>query len=349
MTSTSRHALLLAILFAVTFSLGCEKPKTPAAGEPSSGSEVEVQVDALPSWSDTATKARIMEFVQSVTDPDGPSYVEPEARIATFDNDGTLWVEQPTYAEMAFARDRVIALSQVHPEWKTQEPFRAVLEGDRAAFIAAGPRAVVDVVVASHTGMSATLFNTIATEWVRDARHPDFEKPYTELAYQPQLELLRYLEANGFTTFIVSAGSVEFMRTYADDTYGIPPERVVGSSIQTRYEVQGGKPSLLRLPEISFIDDKGGKPVGIHKRIGRRPILAFGNSDGDYEMLQYTTMGAGGAALGLLLHHDDEEREYAYDRETSVGKLDGALEAAQGSGWVVVSMKNDWKTIFPNE
>jgi phosphoglycolate phosphatase-like HAD superfamily hydrolase len=329
-------------------ALGCAHSEKPNK-EPSTGAEVEAAVDPLPSWNDTATKAKIMEFVRAVTDPDDPAYVEPEKRVATFDNDGTLWVEQPMYAEMAFARDRVIDLAKVHPEWKTQEPFRFVLEGDREAFIAAGPHAVVDVVVASHTGMSVTLFETIATEWVRDARHPDFEKPYTELAYQPQIELLRYLEANGFSTFIVSGGSVEFLRTYAQATYGIPRERVVGSSIATRYEVQGGKPSLLRLPEIDFVNDKGGKPVGIYKRTGRRPILAFGNSDGDFEMLQWTTMGAGGARLGLLLHHDDAEREYAYDRESKVGTLDHALDAANGMKWVVVSMKNDWKTVFVEE
>jgi hypothetical protein len=194
--------------------------------------------------------------------------------------------------------------------------------------------------------MSTTLFETIVTEWVRDARHPKFETPYTELAYQPQLELLRYLEANSFKVFIVSGGSVEFIRTYAEQIYGIPRERVVGSSIETRYEVQGGKPSLLRLPQIDFVDDKAGKPVGIHKHIGRRPILAFGNSDGDLEMLQWTTVGSGGTRLGLVLHHDDADREYAYDRQSKVGKLDQALDVASQSGWVIVSMKNDWKTVF---
>jgi len=248
-----------------------------------------------------------------------------------------------------FALDRVRSLAQVHPEWKTQEPFRAVIQGDRDALVAAGSHGLIEVLMASHTGMSATLFHTIATEWIRDARHPDFEKPYTELAYQPQIELLRYLEANDFTTFIVSGGTVEFLRTFAEPTYGIPPERVIGSSIATRYEVQGGKPSLLRLPEVDFIDDKDGKPVGIQRRIGRKPILAFGNSDGDFEMLEYTTLGSGDVRLGLLLHHDDAEREYAYDRESSIGKLDRALDAASGAGWVVVSMKDDWNTIFVEE
>lgn len=331
------------------FAFGCAKSDGPDVQESSTGSEVKAQADPLPSWNETAAKAAIIDFVRKVSDPESPAFVEPDERIATFDNDGTLWVEQPIYAEMAFALDRVRDLAKVHPEWKTQEPFRAVLEGDREAFIAAGRRAVIDVVVASHTGMSTTLFETIATEWVRDALHPSFQRPYPELAYAPQLELLRYLEANGFTTFIVSGGSAEFIRVLSEETYGIPPERVIGSTIETRYEVQGGRPSLLRLPQIDFVDDKGGKPVGIHKHVARRPILAFGNSDGDFEMLQWTTLGSGGARLGLLLHHDDAEREYAYDRQSRVGKLDQALDAADQLGWVVVSMKNDWNTVFLEE
>lgn len=331
------------------FLLGCSSTGEPRSAEKTVGDEEAAAVDPLPSWNDAPAKAKIIDFVTRTTDPDDPAYVEPEARVATFDNDGTLWIEQPMYAEMAFALDRVRSLAQVHPEWKTQEPFRAVLEGDAAGFIEAGSRALVEVLMASHTGMSATLFDTIATEWIRDARHPDLEKPYTKLVYQPQIELLRYLEANGFTTFIVSGGSAEFIRTFSEPTYGIPRNRVIGSSIETRYEVQGGKPSLLRLPQIDFVDDKGGKPVGINKHIGYRPILAFGNSDGDLEMLQYTTMGAVGVRLGLLLHHDDAEREYAYDRESKVGRLDAALDSAPGQGWVVVSMKKDWKTVFVEE
>jgi len=344
--SRARRLVLFAL---VLVALGCAKSEETRVKEPSSGDEVEVASDPLPSWNNTATKAKIIAFVAAVTDPDGPEYVEPEERIATFDNDGTLWVEKPAYAELLFALDRVKSLAQVHPEWKSQEPFRAVLEGNLDAFVAAGRRGVIEVLMASHTGMSAALFNTIATEWIRDARHPELEKPYTELAYQPQIELLRYLEANGFSTFIVSGGTVEFLRTFADPTYGIPPERVIGSSVETRYEVQGGKPSLLRVPEVDFVNDKGGKPVGIYKHIGRRPILAFGNSDGDFEMLEYTTLGSAGVRLGLLLHHDDAEREYAYDRDSKVGTLDRALDAASGAGWVVVSMKNDWNTVFVEE
>lgn len=349
MKVTSSYTWQLVLVVLALLAFGCTESNGGEGTERSSGDEAEARVDPLPSWNDTAAKARIIAFVNAVTNPDDPAFVEPRARIATFDNDGTLWVEQPMYAEMAFARDRVVELAKVHPEWKRQEPFRAVLEGDREAFVAGGPRAVAEVVLASHTGMSVSLFESIAKEWIRDARHPAMEKPYTELVYQPQLELLRYLEDNGFATLIVSGGSVEFIRTFAYDAYGIPPERVVGSSVATRYEVQGGKPSLLRVPEIDFIDDKGGKPVGIYKRTGLRPILAFGNSDGDFEMLQWTTMGSGGQRLGLLLHHDDAEREYAYDRQSVVGTLDQALDAASGQGWVVVSMKNDWNTVFPEE
>jgi len=337
---------VLGLVLSALFVLSCASSQQPGAQEPKTNPEAEAFVDPLPSWNDTATKAQILDFVRAVSDPDDPAFVEPTKRVATFDNDGTLWVEQPVYAEMAFALHRVRDLARVHPEWATKEPFKAVIEGDREALVAAGSRGLAEIVLASHTGMSATLFDTIATEWVRDARHPKFEKPYTELAYQPQLELLRYLEANGFKTFIVSGGSVEFMRTYTEQVYSIPPERVVGSSIETRYEVQGGKPSLLRLPKIDFVDDKVGKPVGIHKHVGLRPILAFGNSDGDLEMLQWTTVGSGGVRLGLVLRHDDAEREYAYDRESKVGTLDKALDLAGQSGWVVVSMKNDWNTVF---
>jgi phosphoglycolate phosphatase-like HAD superfamily hydrolase len=346
MTWHRGYTTLLGFALSALLLSSCASSQTPAAAEPKAGGEEAVVVDPLPSWNDGPTKAQIIDFVRAVSDPDDPAFVEPGERIATFDNDGTLWVEQPIYAEMAFALHRVKDLARVHPEWKTQQPFKAVIEGDKDALVESGSRGLAEIVVASHTGMSATLFDTIVTEWVRDARHPRFEQPYTELVYQPQLELLRYLEANGFKTFIVSGGSVEFMRTYTEETYGIPPERVVGSSIETRYEMQGGKPSLLRLPEIDFVDDKTGKPVGIHKHVGRRPILAFGNSDGDFEMLQWTTTGSGGARLGLILHHDDAEREYAYDRESRVGKLDRALDAAGESGWLVVSMKSDWKTVF---
>lgn len=336
-------------VLAALFVLSCASSQAPGPADPTAGAETKAAVDPLPSWNETSTKARIIDFVRAVTDPEDPAFVERENRVATFDNDGTLWVEQPLYAELAFALHRVRELAKVHPEWKDQQPFKAVLEEDREALVSTGTRGVIEIVMASHTGMSTTLFDTIVAEWLRDARHPTFQKPYTELYYQPQLELLRYLESKGFKTFIVSGGSVEFIRMFSEEVYGIPRERVIGTSIETRYEVQGGKPTLLRLPEIDHVDDKAGKPVGIHQQIGRRPILAFGNSDGDVQMLEWTTAGASGARLGLLLHHDDAEREYAYDRKSGVGKLDQALDAASQSGWLVVSMKNDWNAVFTKQ
>jgi phosphoserine phosphatase len=343
------RALRAALTALALLLLSCATSQTPETKRPGSDTETQVVVDPLPSWNGTATKAKIIDFVRAVSDPDDPGFVEPDRRIATFDHDGTLWVEQPLYPEMAFALHRVKDLAQVHPEWKTQEPFRAVLADDKQALLAGGRQGLIQIIVASHTGMSTTLFETIVKEWIRDARHPELQKPYTELVYQPQLELLRYLEANGFKTFIVSGGSTEFMRAFAAEVYGIPPERIIGSSIETRYEVQGGKPTLLRRQEIDFVNNRAGKPVGIYKHAGRQPILAFGNSDGDFEMLQWTTLGSGGARLGLILHHDDAEREYAYDRASRVGTLDEALDAADGQGWVVVSMKRDWKTVFQED
>jgi len=340
------YARGLSLVFCSLFLWSCASSPSPDAKTPKVAAAAKGVVDPLPSWNENATKTRILDFVRAVTDPYDPAFVEPDARIATFDNDGTLWVEQPLYAEMAFALYRVKDLANVHPEWKTQEPFRSVIENDERALLAAGIHGMLEIIVASHTGMSAALFDSIATEWVREARHPKYDKPYTELAYQPQRELLRFLEANGFKTFIVSGGSVEFMRTYAEETYGIPRERVIGSSIEIRYEMQAGKPALLRLPQIRFVDDKAGKPIGIYEHVGRKPILAFGNSDGDFEMLQWTTAGSGGARLGLLLRHDDATREYAYDRHSTVGKLDRALDSAPAAGWVVVSMKNDWNAVF---
>ena len=346
MTFRGNRLQSLGSVLAALLVLSCASSQTPGTAEPPASAEAPAFVDPLPSWNDTSTKARIIDFVRSVTDPEDPAFVEPQDRVATFDNDGTLWVEQPLYAELAFALHRVKDLAKVHPEWKDQQPFKAVIEDDRETLMSAGTRGIIEIVMASHTGMSTTLFDTIVAEWLRDARHPTLQKPYTELRYEPQLELLRYLEARGFKTFIVSGGSVEFIRMFSEDVYGVPRERVVGTSIETRYEVQGGKPTLLRLPEIDHVDDKAGKPVGIHQHIGRRPILAFGNSDGDLQMLEWTTVGSPGARLGLLLHHDDAEREYAYDRNSRVGKLDEALDAAVQSGWLVVSMKNDWNAVF---
>jgi phosphoglycolate phosphatase-like HAD superfamily hydrolase len=302
----------------------------------------------LPSWNEGPAKARILAFVQAVTDKAGKDFVPPAERIAVFDNDGTLWCEQPMYVQMAFVLERVKELAPKHPEWKTQQPFKAVLERDFRALHAQGEKGVVQILAATSTGMSTEDFNRIAGGWIANARHPRFKRPYTELVYQPMLELLAYLRANEFKTFIVSGGGIDFMRPWTDRVYGIPPEQVVGSTGKLKYELRDGKPVLMRLAAIDHIDDGPGKPVGIQTHIGRRPIAAFGNSDGDLQMLQYTAAGAG-ARLMLIVHHTDAEREYAYDRKSSIGRLDKALDEANAKGWTVVSMKTDWKKIFPFE
>jgi phosphoglycolate phosphatase-like HAD superfamily hydrolase len=302
----------------------------------------------LPSWNEGPAKARILAFVQAVTDKAGKDFVPPAERIAVFDNDGTLWCEQPMYVQMAFVLERVKELAPKHPEWKTQQPFKAVLERDFRALHAQGEKGVVQILAATSTGMSTEDFNRIAGGWIANARHPRFKRPYTELVYQPMLELLAYLRANEFKTFIVSGGGIDFMRPWTDRVYGIPPEQVVGSTGKLKYELRDGKPVLMRLAAIDHIDDGPGKPVGIQTHIGRRPIAAFGNSDGDLQMLQYTAAGAG-ARLMLIVHHTDAEREYAYDRKSSIGRLDKALDEANAKGWTAVSMKTDWKKIFPFE
>lgn len=300
----------------------------------------------LPSWTAGPAKAAIVSFVESVVTPGSPAFVPPGERIAVFDNDGTLWSEQPMYVQLAFALDRARALAPAHPEWRTREPFRSVLAGDARGLAASGEKGVLDLVAATHAGMTGEEFTATVREWLATARHPSLERPYTECIYQPMRELLVYLRANGFKTFIVSGGGVEFMRPWTEAVYGIPPEQVVGSSIRTRYGGRDGRPAILRLPEVDFVDDQAGKPVGIQKFIGRRPIAAFGNSDGDFEMLEWTTSGPG-PRLGVLVHHDDAAREVAYDRASSFGRLDRGLDDAPRRGWVVVSMKDDWKTVFP--
>lgn len=304
--------------------------------------------DPLPSWNDGPNKQRIIEFVEAVTDPSSPSFVTEEERIATFDNDGTLWVEHPMYTQLVFALERVLALAPQHPEWKTQQPYKAILEGDREQMGKFTEHDLVEIVMATHAGMTTAEFERIVTDWLATAKHPRFDRPYTETVYQPMLELLAYLRASGFKTFIVSGGGIEFMRPWTEGVYGIPPEQVVGSSIKTKYELRDGNPVLVRLPAVEFIDDKDGKPRGINAHIGRRPILAFGNSDGDIEMLEYTTIGRS-PSLGLLVHHDDAEREYAYDRDTHVGRLDKGLDEAEKRGWIAVSMKDDWNRLFAFE
>jgi hypothetical protein len=305
------------------------------------------ETDPLPSWNQTPGKAAILEFVGKVTQDGGPDYLPAADRIAVFDNDGTLWSEKPFYFQLAFAFDRVKALAAQHPEWKDKQPFKGVLENDVDAVLAGGEKALIELVMATHAGMTTTEFERIVKDWIGAARHPGTGQLYTAMVYQPMLELLDYLRANDFKTYIVSGGGIEFMRPWVEAVYGVPPEQVIGSSIKVKYEVRDGEPVLQRLPEIDFIDDKAGKPVGIHKFIGRRPLAAFGNSDGDLQMLQWTAAGEGSRFM-LLVHHTDAEREYAYDRKSHVGKLDHALDEAERRGWAVVDMKRDWKVIYPS-
>jgi phosphoglycolate phosphatase-like HAD superfamily hydrolase len=302
--------------------------------------------DPLPSWNDGPTKQRILDFVARVTKEGGPDYVAPKDRLATIDNDGTLWVEQPIYTQFAFAIDEVKAQANKHPEWKTTEPFKSILAGDMKGLAASGEKGMVEVMAATHSGMTTTDFDKTVKAWLGTAKHPRFKVLYTDLIYQPMLELLDYLRANGFKTFIVSGGGVEFMRDFADKTYGIPPEQVIGSSGVTQYQMWDASPVLVKQPKVLFVDDGPGKPEGINHFIGRQPIFAFGNSDGDKEMLEWTAVCQHLCFMGLV-HHTDAVREYAYDRNSDVGKLDKALDEATAKGWTVVDMKNDWKTIFP--
>jgi phosphoglycolate phosphatase-like HAD superfamily hydrolase len=300
----------------------------------------------LASWNDVASKKAIVDFVTRVTTNGSPDFVPPAQRIATFDNDGTLWAEQPVYFQVAFALDRVKALAPQHPEWKQKQPFKGVLEGDMKAVMASGEKGLLELIAETHVGNTTEEFERIVKDWAATARHPKTQRLYTEMVYQPMLEVLEYLRANGFKTFIVSGGGVDFMRPWVEQAYGIPPEQVVGSRAKLKYGLRDGQPVLLRLAEIDHVDDKAGKPVGIQQMIGRRPILAFGNSDGDFEMLEWTT-SAPGARLGLIVHHTDAEREWAYDRDSHIGQLARALDEAPTRGWVLVDMKNDWKAIYP--
>jgi hypothetical protein len=302
--------------------------------------------DALPSWNDGAAKQSIVEFVAKVTQEGGDDYVAPAQRIAVFDNDGCLWSEQPVYFQAFFIFDRIKQLAPQHPEWKTNEPFASVLKGDVKGALAGGEHALIEMAMATHAGTTTEEFEKIVSDWIGTAKHPKTGRLYTEMVFQPMLEVLAYLRANGFKTFIVSGGGIEFMRVFSEKVYGVPPEQVIGSSIKTQFELRDGTPVLVRLPEINFIDDKAGKPVGINQHIGRRPIAAFGNSDGDLQMLQWTTAGSG-VRFALLVHHTDSAREWAYDRKSSIGRLDKALDEAQAKGWTVADMKRDWRMIFP--
>jgi phosphoglycolate phosphatase-like HAD superfamily hydrolase len=302
--------------------------------------------DPLPSWAEGPSKRAITRFVKAVSTPGSPQFVPPAERIATFDNDGTLWAEQPFYVQGLFALDRVRALAPAHPEWESQEPFASVLSGEAGAVLAGGEAAIAAIVAATHAGLTTDDFNQLVRDWIRTARHPHTGRLYTEMVYQPMLELLDYLHQRAFTTFIVSGGGVDFLRPWVEESYGIPPQRVIGSSIQTRFELRDGQPVLVRLPQIKVVNDGAAKPASIQHHIGRRPIAAFGNSDGDLAMLQWTMAGPG-PRFALLVHHTDPKREWAYDRSSAVGRLDRALDQAVARGWTVVDMRRDWLEVFP--
>lgn len=301
--------------------------------------------DPLPSWNEGKAKQAIIEFVKSVSTKSNPSYVPSAERIAVFDNDGTLWAEQPLYVQFTFAIDRVKTLAPKHPEWKEKQPFKAVLEDDLKTVFAGGKSTLFKLLLATHAGNTTDEFSQTVTDWLSTAKHPKTERLYTEMVYQPMLELLAFMRANDFKTFIVSGGGIEFMRAWAEKIYGVPPEQVIGSSIKTKFVIREGKPALVRLPELKFYNDNEDKPVAINQHIGRRPIAAFGNSDGDLQMLQWTTAGQG-VRFALLVHHTDADREWAYDRNSSIGHLDKALDEAKAKGWTVLDMKHDWKNIF---
>jgi phosphoglycolate phosphatase-like HAD superfamily hydrolase len=330
----------------IVLLLGCATPsQEPASRDPEPAAEATAAA-SLASWNDGAAREAIVGFVARVTDPASPDFVPEPERVATFDNDGTLWSEKPVYFQLLFAIDRIRELAAEHPEWQETQPFRGVLEGDLEAVAATGKHGLLELVMATHTGMTTAEFEEIVERWLATARHPERDRPYTELVYQPMLELLDYLRAHGFKTFIASGGGIEFMRPWVEEVYGIPPEQVVGSSVKVELRERDGEPVLVRMPQLDFIDDKEGKPVGIHKFIGRRPIAAFGNSDGDFQMLEWATAGEG-PSLGVIVHHTDGEREWAYDRESHVGRLARGLDEAAARGWVVVDMRKDWKTVHP--
>lgn len=326
-------------LFTIIFLYSCSETQVKMANE---------QTDPLPSWNEGSTKSAIIDYVNDVTNIEGKNFIPVSERIATFDNDGNLWSEQPAYFQLFFAIDRIKYLAPDHPEWKTEQPFKAVLEDDMAELLKHGEHGLLKLVMASHAGNTTVEFEKVVKEWFSTAKHPRFNKPYNELIYQPMLELLDYLRSNDFKTFIVSGGGIEFMRPWVEDAYGIPPDQVVGSSIKTEFDYNNGNPVIRRLAEIDFIDDKAGKPIGIHKFIGQKPVFASGNSDGDLQMMQWTESNKHKSFM-LYLHHTDAEREWAYDRDSHIGRLDKGLDEAREKGWTVLDMKNDWNKIYPFE
>jgi len=340
-----RSRVILAAALAAGSHAACDAPRQPATPPPVAAAPAAPSAEPLASWNDGAARRAILDFVARTTRQGGPDFVTPEQRIAVFDNDGTLWAEQPMYVQLAFAIDRVKALAGEHPEWKTTQPFKAILEGDLKTALAGGEEQLMPVIAATHTGITTEEFESIVSEWIGAARHPVTKRLYTEMVYQPMLDLLAHLRGNGYKTFIVSGGGVEFMRPWVERVYGIPPEQVIGSRVKVKYEVRAGLPVLARLPEVDLNADKANKPVGIHQAIGRRPTMAFGNSDGDFEMLEWTT-SAKGPRLGVIIHHTDATREWAYDRGSPIGRLQRGLDEREKRGWVVVDMRSDWKVIY---
>lgn len=304
------------------------------------------KIDPLPSWNEGKTKAAIIDYIKDVTNKESANFIPEIDRIATFDNDGNLWSEQPAYFQLFFAMDRVKELAKDHPEWQNKQPFKAVLENDMKTLIASGEKGIMELVMATHAGITTDEFELLVKNWLETAQHPRFNKPYNQLIYQPMLELLDYLRTNDFKTFIVSGGGIEFMRPWVEEAYGIPKDQVVGSSIATKYDYNNGSPVIRRLSKIDFIDDKAGKPVGINKFIGRKPVFASGNSDGDLQMMQWTDSNTY-KSFQLYLHHTDADREWAYDRESHIGQFNKGLDEALEKGWTIIDMKNDWKTIYP--
>jgi hypothetical protein len=313
---------------------------------PSREQQETIQTDPLPSWNEGNTKQAIIDYVMDITNEESENFIPVSDRIATFDNDGNLWSEQPMYFQLLFAMDRIKVLAPEHPEWKTQQPFKAVLDNDMKELSKYGVPGILELVMGSHAGMTTEEFEAIVKDWLATARHPRFDRPFTDLVYQPMLELLQYLRDHDFKTFIVSGGGIEFMRPWVEEIYGIPPDQVVGSSIKTEFDYNNGNPVIKRLPEMDFIDDKEGKPIGIHKFIGKKPVFASGNSDGDLQMMQWTASNEHKSFL-LYLHHTDGDREWAYDRESHIGRLDKGLDEAKEKGWTVIDMKEDWKIIYP--
>ncbi|SMD44376.1 Phosphoserine phosphatase [Aquiflexum balticum DSM 16537] len=336
-----RSILILKVLVGLLlFEVGCTSPQS------NSIAEVVVASDPLPSWNESSTKQQIIDFVTSTTTTGSPDFVPEADRIAVFDNDGTLWAEQPMYFQLIYAVDFIKKEASKHPDWQTQEPFKSVLSGDLSAVMKGGEKALLEMLMVSHAGMTTEEFGKSVNSWLQTATHPKTGKAYSQMIYQPMLELLEYLRANGYKTFIVSGGGIDFLRVFAEKVYGIPPYQVIGSSIKAKYDVVEGQPIITKLPEINFIDDKEGKPIAIHLHIGKRPVFAAGNSDGDYAMLEYTSKGDG-PRFGMIIHHTDSLREYAYDRDSPIGRLEKGLDNAPMFNWSIVDMKTDWKVIFP--